>query len=90
MVEIFKCPECAGLFDARNVEHVCEPDQKVRLYNFWAAQVDRDNRRDRFAAAALTGLLSVHADAKWSDSATAVFAVKAADALLAELDKPQT
>ena len=54
-----------------------------------ASYDEAKERRDRFAAAALTGLLSVHADAKWSDSATAVFAVNAADAILAELDKPQ-
>ena len=88
MAEVMKCPECAGLFGARNVEHVCMPDQKVRLFNLWAAQVDRDNRRAGFAATAMAGMLSdAYAFAPAEDVTKA--AVKYADSLLAELGKPQ-
>ena len=77
-------------YGASSPYEVREAVQSALKPYFESLERGKMSRRDRFAAAALTGLLSVHADAKWSDSATAVFAVKAADALLAELDKPQT
>ena len=91
MAEVIKCFECGELFERLNCEHVCEPDQKVRLHHLWYLQVERATRRDDFAAAALTGLIAyadrnVHASRE--DYAKA--ATEYASALLAELDKPQT
>ena len=103
MTEVIKCFECGELFERLNCEHGCEPDQKARLYNLWYLQVERAARRDDFAAAALTGMLACNDDPFHNgDGITpcktmeenhrmgAKLAVGFADALLAELDKPQT
>ena len=98
MAKVVKCNQCGGLFESQDFEHVCEPDQKARLYNLWYLQVEHDARRDEFAAAALMGLLAVPGDDELpiepNAGETVVqylarVAVDYADAILAELDKPQ-
>ena len=91
MSEVIKCFECGELFERLNCEHVCEPDQKARLHHLWYLQVERAARRDDFAAAALTGFLANSGTSVPSEglSLVARLAIRAADAAIAELDKPQ-
>ena len=74
----YTCDECAGkvVFTAQTVEEYCAVSAPVS---------DRARRRDMFAAAAMTGLLS---PGDYMSNCRAVAdAIEIADILLAELDR---
>lgn len=70
-----------------SVDKAHETYEKFRAENM--RQQQHQERRDRFAAAAMQSLITVPCYRRENFETAAKYAVIAADALIAELDKPQ-